>query len=238
KPVVRLQQIVDILVGAMVKRLSYGRHDGVAVLAEGLVEHLDPKDLEELEDVERDEHDNIRIAEVNIGTILKYQVQKSLKDFGIKATIVAKNIGYELRCADPIPYDMEYTRDLGFCAAEYLFNDGNAAMVSIQSGRFVPLHFKNIIDPKTNRTRVRMVDVGSEYYAIARQYMIRLNESDFTDPYELAKYAATCGMSLKEFRARFEYLVKSEKIHEAIEEKRLLEGAGDGVRDGTVDGQH
>jgi 6-phosphofructokinase len=31
-------------------------------------------------------------------------------------TTAAKNIGYELRCADPIPFDMEYTRDLGYCA--------------------------------------------------------------------------------------------------------------------------
>jgi len=45
-------------------------------------------------------------------------VQKRLKEFGLKATIAAKNIGYELRCADPIPMDMEYTRDLGYCAAK------------------------------------------------------------------------------------------------------------------------
>ncbi len=210
-PIIRLQHIVDILVGAIVKRLSYGRHDGVVVLAEGLVEHLDPRDLAELEDVERDEHDNIRIAEVNIGTILKHQVKKSLQEFGIKATLVEKNIGYELRCADPIPFDMEYTRDLGYCAAEHLLNGGNAAMVSIQHGRFVPLSFKGMLDPKTGKTRVRMVDVSSEHYAIARQYMLRLNESDFTDPYELAKYAATCGMSLKDFRDRFEYLVEHDK---------------------------
>ena len=42
-------------------------------------------------------------------------------------TIAAKNIGYELRCADPIPFDMEYTRDLGYCAAKYLLEGGNAA---------------------------------------------------------------------------------------------------------------
>ena len=79
-----------------------------------------PEDLAQLEDVERDAHGNVRIAEVNIGEILKAQVQARLKKFGIKTTIVAKNIGYELRCADPIPFDMEYTRDLGYCAAKYL----------------------------------------------------------------------------------------------------------------------
>ena len=36
---VRLRTIVDTLAGAIIKRLAHGRTDGVAVLAEGLVEH-------------------------------------------------------------------------------------------------------------------------------------------------------------------------------------------------------
>jgi 6-phosphofructokinase 1 len=207
----RLPKLVDILVGAIIKRLSYGRPDGVAVLAEGLVEILDEQDLKALIEIERDAHDNIRLAEVNFGEILKYEVQKRLKDFNIKSTVVAKNIGYELRCADPIPFDMEYTRDLGFCAARFILDGGNAAMVSIQNGRFMPMYFKDIIDPKTGKTRVRMVDVTSEYYEIARRYMIRLSDDDFDDPHELAKYAATAGISLEDFRKQFHYLVETGK---------------------------
>ena len=125
---IRLKTVVDTLVGAIIKRLSYGRRDGVAVIAEGLVMGIDPSDLAPLEEVERDAHGNIRIAEVNIGEILKAQVQKRLKDFDIKTTIAAKNIGYELRCADPIPMDMEYTRDLGYCAAKYLISGGHGLL--------------------------------------------------------------------------------------------------------------
>ncbi|MFQ5604731.1 MAG: diphosphate--fructose-6-phosphate 1-phosphotransferase [bacterium] len=202
-----LKRLVDILVGAAIKRLSYGRADGVAVLAEGLVEKLSPDEIKSLGSVERDAHDNIRIAEINFGEILKALVQKRLAEFGIKTTIVAKNIGYELRCADPIPFDMEYTRDLGFCAAKFILQGGNAAMVSIQEGRFVPLYFKDILDKKTGRTRVRMVNVKSESFHIARRYMIRLSPDDFDDPHELAKFAATAGISLDEFRRQFHYLV-------------------------------
>ena len=104
---IRLKALVDTLVGAIVKRLSYGRRDGVAVIAEGLVLDIDPGDLAQLNDVERDAHGHVRIAEVNIGEILKSEVQKRLRAFDVKTTIAAKNIGYELRCADPIPMDME-----------------------------------------------------------------------------------------------------------------------------------
>src|SRR5262249_16871908 len=127
---IRLKTIVDTLVGAIVKRLSYGRRDGVAVIAEGLVLDVDPADLAGLHEAERDAHGHLRIAEVNIGEILKSQVTARLKTLGIKATTVAKNIGYELRCADPIPFDMEYTRDLGYCAAKYLIAGGHSAMIS------------------------------------------------------------------------------------------------------------
>jgi 6-phosphofructokinase 1 len=207
---VRLQKMVDILVGAIIKRISYERPDGVAIIAEGLVEHLDEQDMKQLFEVERDEHDNIRIAEINFGEILKYKVQQRLKEFGLKMTIVAKNIGYELRCADPIPFDMEYCRDLGFMAAKFLMEGGSSALVSIQDGRFVPMYFKKILDPKTKRMKVRMVDIKSESYYTANRYMIRLRKEDFNDPHELARYAATANISLDEFRKQFYYLVESQ----------------------------
>ncbi len=215
---IKLSHIVDVMVGAIIKRLSYGRRDGVAVLAEGLVERLDHKELESLVNIERDAHDNIRIAEINFGEILKYKVQERLKEFQIKSTIVAKNIGYELRCADPIPFDMEYTRDLGFAAAQFILTGGNAAMVSIQNGRFVPMFFKDIIDPNTKKTKVRLVDPSSETFYIARRYMLRLNRADFEDPHELAKYAATCGVSLEEFQNQFYYLMERDLLYKNLED--------------------
>jgi 6-phosphofructokinase 1 len=218
---IRLGHIVDILVGAIIKRLSYGKPDGVAIIAEGLVEHLSQIDLESLVEVERDAHDNIRIAEINFGEILKSKVQERLREFGLKATVVAKNIGYELRCADPIPFDMEYTRDLGFSAAQFILDGGSGAMVSIQNARFVPLYFKDIIDPLTLKTKIRMVDPASESFYIARRYMLRLNQADFEDPHELAKLAATSGMSIETFRDRFEHLIKNDLLYQNIKEGKF-----------------
>jgi 6-phosphofructokinase len=222
---IRLRAIVDTLVGAIVKRLSYGRRDGVAVIAEGLVLDIDPGDLAQLNDVERDAHGHVRIAEVNIGEILKSEVQRRLRTFGLKTTIAAKNIGYELRCADPIPMDMEYTRDLGYCAAKYLLAGGNAAMISMQAGHFVPIPFNEMIDSQTGRTRLRLVDINSTRYAIARRYMIRLRRDDFEDPHELAKFAATLGLSLEEFRKEFEYLIELEPPPLEIVPERTITGS-------------
>ena len=201
---VKLQRLIDVLIGSIIKRLSSGRVDGVAVLAEGLVEMLDPRDLGGLEHVERDEHGHLRLADVDIGDVLRREVMKGLTAMGLSITIVAKNIGYELRCADPIPYDIEYTRDLGYCAAQFLLDGGTAAMVSIQHGRFTPIPFTQMVDPASGRAKIRMVDITSQSYQIARQYMIRLSGRDFENSVALERCAALAGMSPDQFRRRFE----------------------------------
>ncbi len=216
---IRLKNIVDTLAASIIKRLSSGRRDGVAIIAEGVVLDVAEGDLANLHDVERDDHGHLRIAEVNLGEILKAQVAARLREFGIKTTIAAKNIGYELRCADPIPFDMEYSRDLGYCAAKYLLAGGNAAMISMQGGHFVPIPFSEMIDGETGRTRVRLVDITSTRYAIARRYMIRLRRDDLEDPHEVAKLAATAHLKEEEFRRQFAYLVAAEPPPLAMDEQ-------------------
>src|SRR2546421_289482 len=107
---IRLKAVVDTLVCAIIKRLSYGRLDGVAVVAEGLTLGIDPEELAGVEELERDTHGNVRIAEVNIGEILKAAVQRRLKEFRLKATIAAENIGYALRCAARARVGVEESR--------------------------------------------------------------------------------------------------------------------------------
>jgi 6-phosphofructokinase len=204
----RLKTIVDTLAGAMVKRLAAGRPDGVVVLAEGLAEIVPPEDLAELSTAERDEHGNLRLDEISFGDLCKARVRRRLEELGIKPTIVAKNIGYEVRCADPIPFDMEYTRDLGYSAAKFLVEGGSNALVSIQQGRFKAVPFDTIMDPETGRMRIRMVDIHSDRYRIASAYMTRLTPGDFDSPTDLARLAAAANLTPARFRSEFGHLVE------------------------------
>jgi 6-phosphofructokinase 1 len=123
---------------------------------------------------------------------------------------------------------MEYTRDLGYCAAKYLLAGGNAAMISMQGGHFVPVPFSDMIDGVTGRTAVRLVDVSSTRYAIARRYMIRLRRDDIEDPHEVARLASTAKLTEEEFRREFEYLVAAEPPPLMMDEQG--ERAGTGTR--------
>jgi len=217
---IRLTHVADILAGGIIKRLAENRRDGVAIIAEGVMERLRPGDFEELDNVARDQHGHIRLGELHFAPVLKNKLIERLAKFRIKIPITTKDIGYELRCAAPIPYDMEYTRDLGFCAAQFLINGGTDAMVSIDRGRFKPLKFADLMDPETGRIKIRMVPIESEYYGIARRYMIRLHRTDFDNEAKIARFGRVCGISPEEFRHEFEYLMDEDSLYKLRDERR------------------
>jgi len=208
---VRLSRLVDIVETSMLKRIAHGRPFGVAVLAEGIGLRLPADELgAAMPEVERDEHGHVRLAELELDRLLARQVRDRFKERGQDVTVEGKNIGYELRCAPPIPFDIEYTRDLGYGAVDYLKRAAGGGepggMITIQDGHMVPLPFGSFADPQTGRVRVRLVNVESSSYRVAREYMIRLDREDLQDPGKLAPIAQAAGLTPAAFRDRYGYL--------------------------------
>jgi 6-phosphofructokinase 1 len=211
--------VADIIIGSIIKRRAEGTLYGIAVLAEGLIESMGEQglikavpggQLERYGRVVRDDHGHLRLGEIEFGRLMKDLVTTRLEQLGIKMTLIDKDLGYELRCADPIPFDAEYTRDLGYGAVKFLLSaDAQkfGAVISFVDGRMVPLPFEKMLDPQTGRFQVRKVNVDGESYECACHYMIRLEKSDFQDPAQLSKLAATVSMTSEQFRQRFGYLV-------------------------------
>ena len=199
---ISLAAIVDIVEGSIIKRRAMGRSHGVVLLSEALVERFSPREIAELQDVDRDAQGNIRVTEIDLGRKVKNEVQVRLEQRGIKVTVVDKTIGYELRCAPPIPFDAEYARDLGYAAVTYLLDGGSGALVTIQGGEFTPIPFAEVLDPG-GAGRRRPVDVTTESYRVAREYMVRLGPRDFADPAWVTALAKAAGLDDDTFRARF-----------------------------------
>jgi 6-phosphofructokinase 1 len=201
KPI-RLEDVVRVLEGAIVKRMARGRPDGVAVIAEGIMEYFDENDPI-LADAPRDEHGHIRLAEVPIARVLRTAVSESLATRGVKVTIGEKDVGYELRCGYPTAFDRDYTRDLGVGAVNTLLAGGSAVLITRQEGRIVPVPFADIIDPKTKKSRVRGVDVTTDSYKNALALQERITAQDLEDPKTLAAIAAAANLSEKEAAERY-----------------------------------
>lgn len=204
---VSFKKVADILTGAIIKRISMGRDHGVAILAEGISEKLDIGELSSYEQLEKDETGRIRLSEIQLGRVLKNFVIKTLDSMGIKVTIVDKNIGYELRAADPIPFDIEYTRNLGYGAIRYLLRGGTGAMITFYEGYLKPIPFVELIDYSSKKVKIKRVDITSETYEVGIKYMIRLDKEDFEGE-RIERLAKTVNMSTEEFKARFGYVVE------------------------------
>lgn len=215
---ISLEDVCRVLEGSMVKRSAMGNEHGLAVVAEGVAEKIDPEELAKLPNVEvrYDTHGNIRLAEIPLATIISRQVEGWFAERGITRKIVDVTIGFELRSAPPIPFDIDYTRTLGYGAVRFLLSDppderlSYGGLVCIDQGHLQVLPFEELRDATTGRSRIRVVDTGSQHYEVARKYMIRLSRDDMRDPEmrtRLARAASADGAGIEEGLAAVNALI-------------------------------
>jgi len=206
----RFEHLANVIEGSIIKRRAMNRPYGVAILAEGLAYRLGNRDeLERLlgRKVPVDAAGHLRLAEVPLARIVSDELRNRFATRQDRITVVPQTIGYILRCAPPIPFDMAYCRDLGNGAIRLLLDQSldmrSGFMVTLQGSNIRPMSFNDMIDAQTNRTRIRIVDVNSDAYRVARAYMIRLEQDDLADPIMLAKLAAAAKLSEEAFVERY-----------------------------------
>jgi ATP-dependent phosphofructokinase / diphosphate-dependent phosphofructokinase len=204
-----LQKAADILTCSIIKRLSMRRDHGVAVLAEGISAICATEELAKYDQCGLDETGRLRLSDIQLGRVVKNFVKQTLFELGVNVTIVDKVIGYELRAADPIPFDVEYTRDLGYGAVRYLLKGGSGAMIVCDGGDLKPIPFVELFDFETGKVKIRRVDTASASYEVAKKYMIRLEKPDLEGD-NLRKISQLTKLSPDEFANRFSYLVRSD----------------------------
>ena len=206
-----LDQVSKILEGSILKRRVMGNEHGVAVIAEGIAEKLSVDELKNLPGVtvEYDSYGHISLNDIPLAIILRRQVQQAFSERGEQIAIVDVTLGYQLRCAPPIPFDIDYTRTLGYGAVRFLLSETDderlryGGLICQLDGHRKVLAFDDLRDPETGRIRVRTVDIESEYYAVAREYMIRLDADDWADRQFISQVAQAANMSLEAFESAF-----------------------------------
>jgi len=221
---VGLDDVAAVVDAAIIKRRVQGRAYGLAIIAEGIGEKLDPEELAGLAGVQiaYDPYGHISLGDIPLATLIKQRIQKRFADRGERLPMVEVTLGYELRCAPPIPFDIDYTRTLGYGAVRFLLTPTSdprlreGGFVCLDAGHLRVLPFDELRDPATGRSRVRLVDVQSEHYRVARDYMIRLERGDIEDPESLRKLAEAAKMSPAQFRRVFESVIQPAEAETAL----------------------
>jgi 6-phosphofructokinase 1 len=208
---ITLDDVARVIEGSILKRRLTGQGYGVAVVAEGVGERIDPDELRRGAgiDLSYDPHGNIALADIPLAAMIKQRVMRRFAERGQKMQVTDVTLGYELRCAQPLPFDIDYTRTLGWGAVRYLLDkpwDGRldrGGFVTLDGVNLHTLPFEDLKDPVTGRTRVRIVDMQSELYRVAREYMIRLEPEDLADADKAQRLAEAAGMTPDAFREEF-----------------------------------
>ena len=152
---ITLDGIADLVEAAIVKRKADGHDWGLVVLAEGLLDRMDAADLASFVTLEMDEHGNPRLSEIDLGRVVRDVLNKRFKARSFDVGWITKIIGYELRCADPIAFDVQYTRTLGFGAVDFLATGSGNALVSLDGGKLAPIPLEKLRDPATGKVASR-----------------------------------------------------------------------------------
>ena len=206
-----LDEVCGVLEGSILKRRVMGQNHGLAIIAEGIGEKLDPEELGNIPgvDLERDPHGHLRLGEIPLAATIRRRVQRSFAQRGERISVADVTLGYDLRCAQPIPFDIDYTRTLGYGAVRFLLSEPadprllQGGLVYLERGHLKTMPFEELRDPATGRTRIRMVDIRSPHYEVVRKYMIRLEPGDLEQPEMRAKLAMAAGVESSEIERRF-----------------------------------
>ena len=213
---ISIADVCDIMETAILKRRVMGKNRGLAVIAEGVAEKFDPEELTSYPGVEvsRDQHGHLRLGEIQLEKILKRAIQRRFEARGETFPIIDSAVGYELRSYAPIPFDIDYTRALGYGASRALLSEPSdqypesGGLICLVGGNITVMPFDQLRDPETGHTRVRVVDVHGHSYQVARRYMIRLEKSDLADADMRSKLAKAAGMTPDKFADRFGKVVE------------------------------
>jgi ATP-dependent phosphofructokinase / diphosphate-dependent phosphofructokinase len=166
--IMNVDMIAERIVKLMLAREAQGRPYGVLVVAEGMAEYLPYKYLE---GIARDEHGHIAIANINLSKMLaKIIAETYTSKTGKSRKITGLQLGYESRCALPHAFDVMLGSQIGVGAFRALVEKQlNGVMISVSGQldlRFVP--FEELVDPQTLVTKVRYIEVGSDFHRLAK----------------------------------------------------------------------
>ncbi len=204
---VSIEHIADLVEAAIAKRGAEGHDWGLVVLGEGILDRLHKDDLATIAKLELDEHGNPRMSEIDLGRAVRDIVDARLKQRGVKVGIVTKLIGYELRCADPTAFDVQYTRTLGTGAVEFLANGTGNGIICLSAGKLQVLRFEDLRDEASGRVPVRRLDLQGSLWRAAIQLQARLSSEDLQGP-RAARLAEAVGLDEAGLAGRWGYLVK------------------------------
>ena len=182
KTEINLDKVVKLSISAILKRKAMGINYGTIVAAEGLFHEFKAEEMEAAGvRFSYDDHGHPELGKVSKAVLFNDLLEAEFKKIGLKVKSRPVEIGYDVRCQDPVAYDLTYCTELAMGVYQ-LFSEGKTGcMVYVDAyGNVSPLYLADLQDPKTGKIPPRVVDINSgtaqNYYKYIAHYV---TEADY-----------------------------------------------------------
>lgn len=197
KTEITVEKIINMVVSCIVKRKILGINYGAAMISEGVFHSLSDEEIKNSGvHFSYDEHGHPELGKVSKAHIFNDMLERKMGQLKLKVKSRPVEVGYEIRCNNPIAFDLTYCSLMGM-GVHTLFKQGcTGCMVYVDhQGNISPLYLKDLQDPATGKIPPRLVNVDSnevmsyvddimDYitpadYEAAKKYLPNPEEYDF-----------------------------------------------------------
>jgi len=177
KTEISLDKVVKLSISAILKRKTMGINYGTIVAAEGLFHEFKAEEMEAAGvHFSYDDHGHPELGKVSKAVLFNDLLEAEFEKIGLKVKSRPVEIGYDVRCQDPVAYDVTYCTELAMGVYQ-LFSEGKTGcMVYVDSyGNVSPLYLADLQDPDTGKIPPRVVDINAgtaqNYYNYIAHYV-------------------------------------------------------------------
>ena len=177
-----LDKVVKLSISAILKRKVMGINYGTIVAAEGLFHEFKAEEMEAAGvRFSYDDHGHPELGKVSKAVLFNDLLEAEFKKIGLKVKSRPVEIGYDVRCQDPVAYDLTYCTELAMGVYQLYSEGKTGCMVYVDSyGNVSPLYLADLQDPNTGKIPPRVVDINAgtaqNYYKYIAHYV---TEADY-----------------------------------------------------------
>lgn len=180
KTTITFDKIINMIISSIVKCKLEGVEYGVALVSEGVFHFMDEKEIINSGiNFTYDDHGHPELGNVSKSHIFNYLLQVKLKELGLVVKSRPVELGYELRCCNPIAFDLTLCTLLGI-GVKKLYDQGiSGCIVSANSrGDITPLFLKDFED-ENGKIPPRLVDINSDMAQLFINNLFYIQEKDY-----------------------------------------------------------
>ena len=179
---ITFDKLINMIISSIIKSKIRGIEHGVAMVSEGVFHFMDEDEIKNSGiNFTYDDHGHPELGNVSKSHIFNYLLQVKLKKLGLEIKSRPVEIGYELRCCNPIAFDLTLCTLLGI-GVKKLFDEGiTGCIVSANSnGDITPLYLKDFED-ENGKVQPRLVDIESDMAQLFIKNLIYIRRRDYQD---------------------------------------------------------